>query len=133
MTAGVPEEMARAIRAIRRLRVTRVGLLEAALVDLVAAELDLDGLAYRREERLGPRCRVDLAIPVASSGLLVGIEAKKGRPHGPSAMAQVARYASTGKLAGIIFFAERAMDLEPEMHGIPVAGVSLQSAFGISL
>ena len=133
MTVAMPVEMAAAMRAIRRLRVTKVGLLEAALVDLVAAELDLDRIPYRREERLAPRCRVDIAIPAASSGLLVGIEAKRGRPHGPSATAQVERYAATGKLAGIVFLAERTMDLPAEIHGIPVATISLQSAWGLAL
>lgn len=125
--------LASVVLALRRLRVVRVGLLESVLVDMMAAELDRDGISYQREVVLAPRCRIDLVVPIAGSDLLLGIEAKKGRPNATSAAAQVARYAATGKLAAIVFVAERTFDLPSEMSGIPVRTVSLQAAMGIAL
>ena len=46
--AAPPPELAAVLAALRRIRVVRVGLLEGALVDLMAAELDRAGISYRR-------------------------------------------------------------------------------------
>jgi hypothetical protein len=125
-------ELAAVLGALRRIRVVRVGLLEERLVDLMCGELTRDGIAHEREVTLAAGCRIDVAVPSAD-GLLIGIEAKKGRPRAASAEAQVARYAMTGRLAAIIFVAERAFDLPDVLWGVPVATVSLQSAMGIAL
>jgi hypothetical protein len=119
--------------ALKRMRVVRVGLLESQLVDLMAEELERSGLAFTREVRLGPGCRIDMTVPVEGSSMAVGIEAKKSRPNAMSAAAQVARYAATGRLTAVVFVAERAFDLPEEMSGIPVRAVSLQASMGIAL
>jgi len=127
-----PAVMARALAALRRVRPTKFGLSEAALVDLMETALRADGLEPRREVRLAPRCRVDLALPDGDL-LLIGIEAKRGRPEATPTTAQVVRYAESGKLSGVILVAERAFDLPPMIGGIPVAALGLHSSFGISL
>lgn len=128
----LPPVMEAVISAIRGLRYTRVGLIEARLVDMVEEALIRAGMETLREERLGTGCRIDLAVR-AADGLLLGIEAKRGRPNAARATAQVARYAATGRLCGIVFVAERAFYLPPEAAGVPIAAVSLQASFGIAL
>lgn len=123
--------MKNCIVAFKRVRVARFNLSETALVDLMAEALKGAEIAYAREVKLGPRCRVDLAVE--DGDLLVGIEAKKGRPDAASTEAQVARYAATGKLSGVVMIAERAFDMPSEMSGIPCIALSLHSLFGIAL
>lgn len=124
--------MATVCAALRRVRVDRVGELESVLVDAMARQLAAAGIPYRREVVLAPRSRIDLAVPTPD-GRLVGVEAKKGRPRAASAAAQVSRYALTGRLAGVVFVAERAFDLPAEIDGVPVAVVSLHASMGIAL
>lgn len=131
-TTPRPPEMDAAVAALRGLRFSRVGLLEAQLVDLLEAALERAGLSPSREVALAPGCRIDLALP-AASGLLIGIEAKRGRPGVAAAAAQVTRYARTGRLGGLVFVAERAFDLPSTLGGVPVSAVSLQASFGIAL
>jgi hypothetical protein len=127
----VQASMALTISALKRLRIVRCGLSEAELVDAACAELERAGLAFTREVRLGAGCRID--ITVGEPAVMIGVEAKKGRPRLPQAVAQVHKYAATGRLAGIIFFAERSIDLPEEIDGIPVASVSLMASLGIAL
>lgn len=124
--------MAAAVAALRGLRLVRVGLLEARLVDAMEDALKAAGLEPVREVVLGRGCRIDLALPTRG-GLLIGIEAKRSRPNAARTSAQLARYAATGRLCGIVFVAERAFDLPPSTCGIPAAAVSLQAGFGVAL
>jgi hypothetical protein len=130
---SAPPELTAVLGALRRIRLIRVGLLEERLVDLICGELDKAGIAHEREVVLAPGCRIDIAVPTSGDGRIVGIEAKKGRPRASSAEAQVARYARTGRLAAIVFVAERTFDLPRRLAGVPVATVSLQAAMGIAL
>lgn len=123
--------MQQVVAALKHVRIVQAGLSEQALVDLMVQELDRAGLVYRREQALGARSRIDIVVP--DGDLLVGIEAKRRRPNETTVKAQVLRYAKTGKLSGIVFVAERAFDLPPEIAGIPVASVSLHANHGISL
>ena len=131
--SGVRYRIDSTLSALRGIRNERVGLLEEKLVDMMSEALGARGIPHDREVPLAPGCRIDLTVPLPGTEKVIGIEAKKGRPRASSVEAQVTRYANTGRLAAIIFVAERTFDLPEAIAGIPVHAVSLDAALGIAL
>lgn len=90
---------------------------EDELQEQLAAVLDAAGVPVTREVWLSPRDRIDL---LAGD---VGIEVKVKGKRTP--LEQLARYAESSWVAGLLLVTTRAARLPEQLHGKPVAVVSL--------
>lgn len=85
-------------------------------------------LPYRREERIGPRCRIDF---LCAGG--VGIEVKRGKPNSSRLAAQAKRYCGCDPVKALILVVERNVwDCPRAICGKPVHLVSLTAQWGVS-
>lgn len=94
---------------------------------LVIAALVARGIPCEHEVPLGPRCRIDLKCG------RIGIEMKRGKPARGRLIKQLARYARSEDIDGLILVAERSMDLPHTIGGKPVRVVCLNRLWGIAL
>jgi hypothetical protein len=116
------------ISALWTIRARRVGGEIAYLQPLVAEALDGARIAYRREIKLGPGCRVDF---LTDGG--VDIEVKRGRPRKDILLRQLERYASHDAVSAVVLVLERAVQLPDTMSGKPVRVVSLRMLWGLAV
>lgn len=117
------KEIMAAIRTIRAPRPED----EYDLHALVADALQEHGLEFQHEAPLAPRARIDFLCGS------VGIELKRGKPILNKLIAQLNRYAKSGKLTDLIVVCERTIHLPEVLCGVSVHTVSLQSLWGLSL
>lgn len=115
------------LKALLGIRIGLAGLEEVALRDMVAAHLRERGLACETEVRFPPRCRADIWI----DGIV--IEMKKSRPPRGETERQLAKYAASGRVRGLILVLERNMPVEAEIEGIPCRVFSLNSQWGLAV
>jgi hypothetical protein len=115
------------VKALRGLRLVMEGMEEAEIKRHVRLHLESAGFAVREEYTFAPRCRADLWV----DGVV--LELKKQRPPTAAVGEQITRYAATGKITGLILVLERSMHLVHEIHGVPLAVVSLRANWGIAL
>ncbi|WP_274362727.1 hypothetical protein [Paenibacillus thermotolerans] len=118
--------MERVITALQRIR-SHVIISEYKLHEIIARELDKEGIQFQREFPLGPRNRIDF---LTIDG--IGIEAKKGKPNEQQVLKQLERYAQFDSVTGLILVIERYMDLPEEIIGIPVRSIGLRKLWGIA-
>ena len=115
------------LAALRALRLHPVEY-EHQLVQEIAGALSGSGIAFRREVKIGPRCRIDF---VAGR---IGIEVKKGKPNSVSVARQIDRYCEYDQIDALILVVERAVpDHILESNGKVVYWVELSSQWGIAL
>lgn len=113
------------ISALRAIRSRRVGDEITYLQPLVAEALDGARIAYRREVKIGPGCRVDF---LTDGG--VAVEVKRGRPRPNTLARQLGRYAGHDAVSAVILVLERAVTLPDTMSGKPIRIVSLHMLWG---
>lgn len=94
---------------------------------LVMGALDASGIAWVHEERLAPRCRIDLMC----GG--VGIEIKRGRVDRAHLLAQLTRYAQCPQVEGLILVTEKTVALPRTLCGKPLRLLCLNRLWGIAL
>lgn len=123
---GRLEEMRRVERAICALR-TGPGQNEMQLHAQVARALAEAGLEAEHEANLGGGRRIDFLC----GG--VGVEVKRGKPVRGALLRQLARYAQSDAIRGIVLVVERSAHLPATVGGKPVRVVSLNRQWGISL
>lgn len=104
-------------------------LLEQQLQDHIAEALQGAGVAFEREHRLGPRCRIDF---LTEGG--VGIEVKKGKPNSSQVAQQIDRYCRWGAVSELVLVVERSVFHAPTTsHGKSVHYIALNRNWGIAL
>lgn len=94
---------------------------------LVMDTLAEQGILAEHEAPLGPRCRIDIKCG------RVGIEIKRGKPAPGRLMEQLARYAQSKEIDGLILVVERSVDLPRTIGGKPIKAVCLNRLWGIAL
>lgn len=116
------------MKALKDLRINVAGLDESAIKQRVMAHLVKKGMACKPEVVIGPRCRVDILV---EDGIV--LELKKQRPRLGDVFDQLQRYASTGRVKGLILILERYVPMPDEFSGVPCEVLSLNSRWGIAL
>ncbi|MCP4642598.1 MAG: PD-(D/E)XK nuclease family protein [bacterium] len=115
------------VSATRRVRVA-AGRREEHVVAEIERELRAAGIVYRREVRIGPRCRVDL---LAEGG--VAIEVKRGKPNTRRVAEQITRYAECDVVNAVVLVSERGLVAHlDEAAGKPVRYVALSTNWGLT-
>ena len=126
---ALQEELDRVVGAVRRVRLERQGMPEAAVVAAVEAVLDAAGVSYDREVTVAPGSRVDL---LTSGG--VAVEVKRGKPNSIKVGMQVTRYADNPNVRAVVLVSERGLVHHvTEAHGKPVRYVALTANWGLSV
>lgn len=120
--------LSRLLKVLRRIRVAQVGLSEAQLHQQISQALLEAGIEHRREFPFAKGCRADFWV---DPGWV--IEVKKKRPVRALLENQIARYARSGKVKGLVVLLERAITLEPVCEGVPVHVVSMNAAWGVAI
>lgn len=95
----------------------------------IARVLEVAGLRYLKEYRLGPGARVDFLV---EDGTV--IEVKRGKPDSGKLAAQVDRYCSFAMVTGLVIVVTASVfDVPSEAHGKRVAYVALNRLWGVSV
>lgn len=112
------------------IRTVRIGVVseEFEIHRAIAGALDLAGIRYQHEYKLGPHCRIDF---LTDGG--IGVEVKKGKPYSVAVEKQLIRYASFEDVKGIVLVIERYQDVPSEICGKPCRSLGLRKLWGISL
>ena len=118
--------MQRVAEALHTIRAPRPDM-EYDLHRLVAEALLRAGISFKHETQLAPRCRIDF---LCEDG--IGIEIKRGKPQKTPLAAQLARYAQSGGLTGLIVVSEKAADVGASCCGVPVVTISLHRLWGLT-
>lgn len=123
-----PSDLDAVVAAMGRLRVARVSL-ESDLYDPIASLLFTGGVAFLREFRLGPGCRIDFLTKFGT-----GIEVKKGKVNSREISGQLERYAAFESVKAIVLVVERSVFMAPTIaNGKPVVYVALNRLRGVAL
>lgn len=117
------------LAALQQLRVQLVSD-EYELQAKIKQCFDDAGIAYEKEFRLGPRCRVDFLV----HGVVV-VEVKRGveKPNQRRVMGQLGRYAAFDAVQALVLVVDRNLHLPPEIHGKPCVSLGLNKLWGIAL
>ena len=115
------------IGALSRLRIPLTAD-EFQLQELVAEELRSGGIAFEKEARLAPRCRVDFLC-----GGGVAVEVKRGKPPHGKLLEQIRRYASLPQVNALILVVERTAELPHTVCGKPCRVVALNRLWGVAV
>lgn len=120
------EALCRIERALSAIRVPAVPG-EYDIHAMIAEALQADGIEFRHEAPLAPRCRIDFL----ADG--VGIEVKKGKPVRATVLRQVARYLACDQLNALVLVSEKEVPLPSTVAGKPVKTLSLSRFWGVAL
>lgn len=101
---------------------------ERVLHDLVEHALRDKGIAYEREARIAPRCRVDF---LCAGG--VAIEVKRGKPYASKLLPQIRRYAACDSVTAVIVVVERTASVPKTVYGKPCVLFGLNRLWGIAI
>lgn len=123
---GLEEEMRRIVEAVSVLR-TAPWQSEAQLHEQIARALEAFGLSAQHEAKLGGGRRIDFLCGT------VGIEVKCGKPERAALLRQLARYAQSEAISGIVLIVQRSAMMPRAVGGKPLRVVSLNRQWGISL
>lgn len=115
------------IKALSQIRINPVSD-EYVLQAVIASELCLSKIKFKREYKLGSRNRVDF---ITGDGFV--IEVKKGKPNKTQVIKQLHRYAAFDKVKGIILVVEKNLDVPKEINGKPCISFGLNKLWGIAL
>ncbi len=118
------EEIISALGALRIPLVTDEYQLQA----LVGEALGREGIAFEKEARLAPRCRVDF---LCAGG--IAVEVKRGKPPRGRLLEQLRRYAAQEGVRAVILVVERTADLPRTVMGKPCAVVALNRLWGVAV
>jgi len=104
----------------------------------IAKLLRLSGLAFKREERLGPRSIVDFFVTgrMMMPGRGIVIEVKKGKPHSTAeVIRQIERYAAFDRVKGVIIVVGGKLHNPPSetSNGKPVVYIGLAKLWGVAI
>ena len=86
------------------------------------------GIAFEKEARLAPRCRVDFLC-----GGGVAVEVKRGKPPHGKLLEQIRRYASLPQVNAMILVVERTAELPHTVCGKPCRVVALNRLWGVAV
>lgn len=120
------ETLRRIERALSAIRVPAVPG-EYDIHAMIAEALAADGIEFRHEAPLAPRCRIDFLAEGC------GIEVKKGKPVRATVLKQVQRYLACEQLQAIILVSEKEVALPARIDGKPVKSLSLSRFWGVAL
>lgn len=95
---------------------------------LIADALDAGGIAYQKEARLAPRCRVDFLCPGG-----VALEVKRGKPSRAALLQQLHRYAVCDRVSAILLVVERSANLPGRIGDKPCEVFGLNRLWGVAL
>ena len=126
----MPNTSAEALRRIERaLSAIRVPAVpgEYDIHGLIAEALAEDGIEFRHEAPLAPRCRIDFL----AEG--IGIEVKKGKPVRATVLKQVSRYLACEQVEALVLISEKEVHLPATVAGKPVKTLSLSRFWGVAL
>ena len=126
----MPNTSAEALRRIERaLSAIRVPAVPAEydIHALIAEALAEDGIEFRHEAPLAPRCRIDFL----AEG--IGIEVKKGKPVRATVLKQVSRYLACEQVEALVLISEKEVHLPATVAGKPVKTLSLSRFWGVAL
>ena len=112
--------------ALRELR-PPFALYEADLHQLVGAFLAEKGFDAVHEKTIARGCRIDFWV----GG--VGVEIKKGKPQPAVLLRQLARYAESPMISGLIVLSQRGVHVPAQVGGKPVDYLCLNSLWGVAL
>lgn len=115
------------LRALRAVRVRRIGVLEQTIHDAVRDELRAAGFVFRREYTFSQGCRADIWV----DGIV--IEVKKLRPVRAKLCDQLTRYARHERVRELVVVLEKSVALPRTIEGKPVHVISLNAQWGIAL
>lgn len=115
------------IGALNRLRIP-LTTDEFQLQDLVAEALRSGGIAFEKEARLAPCCRVDF---LCEGG--VAVEVKRGKPPHGRLLEQIRRYAALPQVNAVILVVERTAELPHIVCGKPCRVVALNRLWGVAV
>lgn len=133
-----PPPVAAVLAALRGLRLAPARD-EYAMHAAVSGALLRAGLAHAHEVVLGPRMRIDFTVPATFAAphagpALLGVEVKKGCPNRGDALAQLDRYAATGRLGGLVLLTERGLPGAPPAAagGVPLWALCASRFWGLA-
>lgn len=121
------EQPKRVLKALESIRTSLV-IDEYSLQGLIAQKLTQAGISYSKEYRLGPRNRIDFLVEGG-----IGIEVKKGKPHGRQVIGQLERYTKSPKIIAVVLVVERNLDIPKEINCKPCYSFGLNKLWGIAL
>jgi hypothetical protein len=119
----VAELVLEALRAMR----PPFAFYEADLHRLIGDRLVECGFTFQHEAKLGNGCRIDYLIGD------VGVEIKRGKPVMSTLRGQIARYAQSERIAGLIVVTWQSVRLPASIGGKPVYPLALAKLWGVSL
>jgi len=100
--------------------------MEKNVVESIIDILDENGIDFRREVKIGERCRVDFLVGD------IAIEVKKGKPNSGKVVEQLLRYSKSDDVGTIILVSERGLFSNiREANGKPVRYITLSKNWGI--
>ena len=126
MPLTTAESMRRIERALSTIRVPAVPG-EYDIHAMIADALADDGIEFRHEAPIAPRCRIDFL----ADG--VGIEVKKGKPARSAVLKQVTRYLDSDQLQALILVSEKEIRLPAQISGKMIKTLSLSRFWGVAL
>ena len=126
MPLTTAESMRRIERALSTIRVPAVPG-EYDIHAMIADALEDDGIEFRHEAPIAPRCRIDFL----ADG--VGIEVKKGKPARSAVLKQVTRYLDSDQLQALILVSEKEIRLPAQISGKMIKTLSLSRFWGVAL
>ena len=94
---------------------------------MIAEALAQDGIEFRHEAPLAPRCRIDFL----ADG--VGIEVKKGKPARAAIIRQVTRYLECEQVHALVLVCEKEVSLPGKINGKAIRSLSLSRFWGVAL
>jgi len=115
------------LSALRALRISGVTL-EEEIYSHISNALNAADIAYSREVRLAPGCRVDYLLP---EGII--IEVKKGKPNRTALLSQLERYAGLDEVSHLIVIVQRGVSLPQKICTKPCSSLILDRQWGIAL
>ena len=121
------ETAQRVVAALGRVKMRQAGYDEGTLQDEIEREFASSGFDFRREAKIGPKCRPDFMV----SGVVV--EVKKGRPDRRAVERQLERYAACPEAEALVLVIERSMPLPEAIRDKPVHVVSVNANWGIAI
>ncbi len=121
------KNLEKVINALKTIRAP-LAQVEYDLHQIVAQTLDLEGIYYKHEVSLGPRCRIDFLVEEG-----IGIELKKGSPNQKQMKAQALKYAHFEEVKTLIILVEKWVELPKVLAGKPIHTLSINRLWGIAL
>lgn len=115
--------------ALQELRISKI-VDEYTLQQKLKEQLDAIGIAYQKEYRLGPRCRLDFLV---AGGIAIEVKRGRAKPNRSQVAAQLARYATFEEVRAIVLVVDRNVHVPAQVNGKPCFAFGLHKLWGIAL